>query len=308
MARVAKGTVQFQAASLAKFRFPRKRTVCRSGGKNDEGAPFQVNRLAAKIRQKKDQMKATLDELGEEGLEEKLKRATEVPPSMPHRLAYLVQDIMHPQPVLVFEVARPTSASELSELVSVAEDFVKNGAEALCVSMDSPTGLKDLFGVCQAVKVPVVARDWFIHPLQLVEAREAGASGVLGVVTSVSSKGTPVMSSFAAALGLDCPVEVVNKQEVDAMDQMGVPFFAVNVSVGLTLSIPGISSDIARGVISGLPFGSVSLVGVRSMEEARSAREAGADILLVKEELSSRWEGTTKELIVELRYVTSGDD
>lgn len=57
---------------------------------------------------------------------------------------------------------------------------------------------------------PVLARDWVIHPLQLVEAKEAGAAGVLGVIGQVNGRGTAVMSSFGAALGLDCPVEVVN--------------------------------------------------------------------------------------------------
>lgn len=56
----------------------------------------------------------------------------------------------------------------------------------------------------------MLARDWIIHPLQLVEAKEAGAAGVLGVIGQVNGRGTAVMSSFGAALGLDCPVEVVN--------------------------------------------------------------------------------------------------
>jgi len=58
--------------------------------------------------------------------------------------------------------------------------------------------------------VPVLARDWIIHPLQLVEAKEAGAAGVLGVIGQVNGRATAVMSSFGAALGLDAPVEVVN--------------------------------------------------------------------------------------------------
>lgn len=55
-----------------------------------------------------------------------------------------------------------------------------------------------------------MARDWIIHPLQLVEAKEAGAAGVLGVIGQVNGRATPVMSSFGTALGLDVPVEVVN--------------------------------------------------------------------------------------------------
>ena len=42
----------------------------------------------------------------------------------------------------------------------------------------------------QAVDAPVLMRDWILHPLQIVDAREAGASGVLGIVTSVSADGT----------------------------------------------------------------------------------------------------------------------
>ena len=46
-------------------------------------------------------------------------------------------------------------------------------------------------------------------PLQIVEAKEAGAAGVLGTIANVSGpRGAPVLSSYAAAIGLDCPVEV----------------------------------------------------------------------------------------------------
>lgn len=43
---------------------------------------------------------------------------------------------------------------------------------------------------------------------QVVEVKEAGASGALGVIGQVNGRGTAILSSFAAALGLDAPVEV----------------------------------------------------------------------------------------------------
>lgn len=39
------------------------------------------------------------------------------------------------------------------------------------------------------------------HPIQVVEAKEAGAAGVIGTIASVTSRGTPLMSSFASAVG-----------------------------------------------------------------------------------------------------------
>ena len=55
--------------------------------------------------------------------------------------------------------------------------------------------------------------------LQIVEAKEAGAAGVLGVIASVSTAGAPVLSSFTAAIGLDAPVEVPHPRFTHAVNQ-----------------------------------------------------------------------------------------
>ena len=51
--------------------------------------------------------------------------------------------------------------------------------------------------------------DEWVAAMQVAEAKAAGAAGVMGVIASVTGpRGTPVLSSFAAAIGLDTPVEV----------------------------------------------------------------------------------------------------
>jgi hypothetical protein len=68
------------------------------------------------------------------------------------------------------EICRPPTASPAQDLAQLARDYVAAGADALAVRVDyedTPEGLKDLYVVCQAVKVPVLARDWVIHPLQV---------------------------------------------------------------------------------------------------------------------------------------------
>lgn len=42
----------------------------------------------------------------------------------------------------------------------------------------------------------------------MVEIKESGAAGALGVIGQVNGRATAILSSFAAALGLDAPVEV----------------------------------------------------------------------------------------------------
>lgn len=170
--------------------------------------------------------------------------------------------------------------------------------------------------------VPVLRRDWIIHPIQIVEAKEAGAAGVLGVVAQVCGRGTGVMSSFSAAIGLDAPVEVVNAREAEALGRQGLGFFGVNLAVGLQVAVPGFAADVAKGVLSDLPFGSLSLVGARSVAEARKARASGADAILVTRALllsglgdaGGSAEAQAKALadptrvLTELKYAMSGDD
>jgi indole-3-glycerol phosphate synthase len=56
-------------------------------------------------------------------------------------------------------------------LAQRAQTLHSCGADVLCVATDqdiTATGLGDLFAVVRAVpSVPVLQRDWFIHPLQV---------------------------------------------------------------------------------------------------------------------------------------------
>lgn len=53
------------------------------------------------------------------------------------------------------------------------------------------------------------------------------------------------------ACRLDCPVEVVNMQELRAMEQSRVPFYASNLSVGLSISVAGFGMQVATGGLPG---------------------------------------------------------
>ena len=87
-----------------------------------------------------------------EGLEEKLRSATESPSPDPYRLVRLIADIVPTgRPVLVFEVARSSPSTppppELASRLSLG------GADALVVPLDTDDtseGLSDLFAVCRA--------------------------------------------------------------------------------------------------------------------------------------------------------------
>ena len=275
-------------------------------------------------RRKQQQIAARLNELGIEALEERLQSAAEAPLADPYKLSRLIAETIPLQgrPVLLFELCRSPTHPTSADLAALASRLFAADADALIVCIDSddtPEGLSDLFAVSRTIAsmasaknippAPILARDWFLHPLQVVEAKEAGCAGILGVVASITGpKGTPVLSSFAAAIGLDCPCEIINLAEMKAMEAAGVPFYAVNISVQLSVSIPGFGRDVARGLLGELPFGAVSVVGVKSVEEGREARAAGADVLFVKRELVGEWVGREGELVGALKSATNSDD
>lgn len=286
---------------------------------DDEEAPSTSyqNSLQITIKRKSKQVEAALQELGMEGLEERLSSATQNPAQPSYRLSQLITEVtqMQGRAVIVVEVTRPTPATTPQQLGVLAKQAIACGADALCVRLDSedtPQGLQDLFAVVQAAKrVPVIARDWIIHPLQLVDAKEAGAAGVLGVIGQVNGRATAVMSSFAAAIGLDAPVEVVNAREIEGLSRTGVVFYGINLSVGLSVAVPGFATDMAHGLLGEMPFGTISIVGVKDVDQARRARQSGADALLVKKEMIDAAAAEGKDLrtlLDQVLYVTCGDD
>ncbi|CAL5220305.1 g2293 [Coccomyxa viridis] len=292
-------------------------------GDEEKGAPLNPsgNQLSAIIRRKQQQIENQLKELGMDALQERLEDAAETPAKPPYRLARLVQDIRlrTGRPVMVLEIVKPSPSSTSEDVGALAAQYAGWGADALAVLTDldyTSTGYADMVAVCRATNVPVLQRDWILHPLQVVEAKEAGAAGVLGAIANVCGpRGAPVLSSYAAAIGLDCPVEglqVVNKNEVEAMDAGGVPFYAINLAVGISLAIPGFQTDMAKRLLYALPQGASSIVGVKSIQEAVRAHAEGADVLLLRremlEEAESQGQQGVERLLEQLRDATSGDD
>eukprot|EP00210_Caulerpa_lentillifera_P001404 g1349.t1 len=293
------------------FRPPR--LICRSGdGAGEFSSDRQRSGLVEIIERKQKELAIRINEIGEQEVLERVSTALEWQNPNPHRFAQLVTSIkmQRGRPVLVFEL-KP----ETKQVVQRAMKLELSSVDALCISTDpgvssSSEGVKSLFLVTtSSVKIPVFAKDWFIHPIQILDVKEAGASGLIGIIASVSKSGTQLLSGYAAALGLDGPVEVVNLQEVKEMERLRIPMFSMNVSVGLSVAgISGIASEISSGILKSLPIGAVSLVGVRSIEEARLAAMNGADGLLISSEIIPESNGELRDFVRELNYITSGDD
>lgn len=295
------------------------------------------------IRAQQARLAATLDAMGPEAVEQRLADALESAPGPQAHGVVLALDAATRSgargPALFFELPDDPPGSEGAAASAAA--LLEAGADGLVVPMvqlggdaggDPPLGR--LVAAVRAAAAagqpppplegptgitgeppppgppPVLVREWVVHPLQLADAKAAGAAGMLGAAAAVLGKGASLLTGMAAAMGLDVPLEVVNLVEMEAAAAGGTPLYAVNVSLSLT--IPGAAqAAVANGILAALPRGAAALVGVTSREGAVTAALAGAAGLVIKREFyaaSGRDGGDLGRLVEEVRAATSGDD
>ncbi|XP_024532330.1 uncharacterized protein LOC112346816 [Selaginella moellendorffii] len=265
-------------------------------------------RLTSLLRNKQRILEARLAAMDEQErqLQSRLQGLQRLPPPQHRLLQKIVASTMQGRTAIVAEVARASPAEKPEGVAQRSQDYVTWGADAISVCTDeevSPDGVLDLEAVSKAVEVPVLRKDWIIHPIQIIDTRESGAAA-LTAVYSVLSKGTPSILRYIATAGLDAVVEVVNLKELEELSTLGIPLFGFNISVGVAVPIPGFRQDIAKSLVQKLPFGAASIVGVASMEEARQMKVSGADAVYLKREALS----SPQELLESLREGLSGDD
>ncbi|CAI7927383.1 unnamed protein product [Closterium sp. NIES-54] len=167
--------------------------------------------------------------------------------------------------------------------------------------------------------VPVIVKDWMLHPIQVAEAAEAGAAA-FHIVHGVLNKATAPMLAFAFGLGVDVAVEVVNLEELKRLEPLAIPLYGLNLSVGLAVSAPGFRQSVAKSLLSSMPFGAAALVGASSVEDVRMMKAAGATAIVLKREVFKGMEGGStgvgereeekalQDLFETLNYILTGDD
>ena len=102
--------------------------------------------------------------------------------------------------------------------VRQARAYVAGGAAALSILTEPERfdgSLADLEAVAGAVPgVPAMRKDFLVHPYQLLEARAAGAGGVLLIAAIVDAPSLRDMLSAAAELGLFVLVECFDARDL----------------------------------------------------------------------------------------------
>ena len=173
------------------------------------------------------------------------------------------------------------------EPARLALGYEEAGAAAVSVLTDARYfggSLKDLRAVRGAVGIPVFQKDFVLHRVQLLEARAAGADGVLLIARILSDVELAELHREALDLGLTPLVEVHSREEMDRGLEAGAVLLGINnrnlqtftTSLEVTLSLlPLVPPEVAV----------VSESGIRTAAQVDRLGGAGVDGVLVGETL-----------------------
>ncbi len=136
---------------------------------------------------------------------------------------------------LICEVKRKSpSAGEINSDRSpgeAARAYAAGGAACISVLTDGPSfggSLADLEDVRAAVPLPVLRKDFMVDPIQLAEARAAGADAILIIMAALSDRQAEELHSAADALGLSVLLEAHNQAELERALRLPSPLVGVN--------------------------------------------------------------------------------
>jgi len=104
-------------------------------------------------------------------------------------------------------------------------------ADALSVLTDGPFfggSLDDLAAARAEFDGPILAKDFFIDPRQVVEARIAGADAVLVMLSLLGDSDARTIIGEASRFGMDALVEVHDENEMRRALALGAPLIGIN--------------------------------------------------------------------------------
>ncbi|MFN2569291.1 MAG: indole-3-glycerol-phosphate synthase [Candidatus Dormibacteria bacterium] len=193
----------------------------------------------------------------------------------------------------------------------LAGEYVSAGAAAISVLTDRPDfggSLDDLVAVREAVGVPVLRKDFVVDPVQIPEARIAGADWVLLIVVLLDGSLLDDCLAAARRCGAHAIVEVHSEAEVARAVDAGAECVGINNRDLRTLTTDPSTFPRLRDLV---PAGTICVAESGMREPADAARfiAQGADAVLIGESLMRAASPATAcaEMVRASRAAAAGD-
>ncbi len=199
-------------------------------------------------------------------------------------------------PALIAEVKKASPSAGIIcrdfDPVLIALEYEQAGAACLSVLTDEPFfqgSLEYLRDIREAVKLPLLRKDFIIDERQILEAVEWGADAILLIVAILDDERLRRFHELAVEAGLAALVEVHNEQELERARTLDPALVGVNnrdlrtfkVDLGTTERL---SAKLREHTPSPTPL-LVAESGIHSRADVERVQRYGAGAILVGESL-----------------------
>lgn len=235
------------------------------------------------------------------------KRETELPQAMektplveikrmaeaaPPALDFITALKREPGVSLIAEIKKASPSKGLMSThfdpLELASTYTENGAAAISILTDAPffQGHLDYLRLVRQnfLRIPLLRKDFMIHPYQVYEARANGADAILLIAAILSPDELQSLLSVSRSLGMTALIEAHNRDELEqalsvqsaliGINNRNLDDFSVDIQTCLTLR-----ELIPAGICV------VSESGIHTGEDVRRMAAAGMDAVLVGEAL-----------------------
>jgi indole-3-glycerol phosphate synthase len=170
---------------------------------------------------------------------------------------------------------------------SLARDYAAGEASCLSVLTDNPyfEGTPEHLEQARAAcALPVLRKDFMVHPWQVFESRAMGADAILVIMAALSDEMAGELVQTARSLDMSVLVEVHDQRELERALGLEVRLVGIN-----NRNLRTLRTDLAtaEALVPLVPADRIPVAesGIRSAEDVRRMAEAGARCILVGEHL-----------------------
>lgn len=215
-----------------------------------------------------------------------LHRALPRPPSFLHALKRADGKL-----AVIAEIKRRSPSAGVISAEASALDQARRyrdaGAGALSILTDGKYfggRIEDLQEVTADFPLPCLRKDFMVHPVQVLQARQAGASAILIIVRALTDEEIESLHTAAQAAGLDALFEIHSGEELARAVRHKAKIIGVN---NRDLSTFKTDLGLSERLIPLFPkqVVAVSESGIATAADAARVRAAGAQAVLVGEAL-----------------------